>query len=143
MLSNTCKYAVRAVVYLSVFATENKKSGIKEIAEKLDIPSPFLGKIMQTLAKQKIVNSSKGPNGGFWLARLAEDISLMEIVELVDGTDVFDLCLIRDCKCSDREPCGIHTNVTSVRKEMKDSFLNQTMNDLASEYRRDSDKIKI
>jgi Rrf2 family iron-sulfur cluster assembly transcriptional regulator len=143
MLSNTCKYAVRAVVYTSVFATEDKKSGIKEIAEKLDIPSPFLGKIMQTLAKQKIVNSTKGPNGGFWLARIAEDISLMEIVEIIDGTDVFELCLIRDCKCSDREPCGIHSSITSVRKELRDSFLNQTMGDLATEYRRDSEKIKI
>lgn len=143
MLSNTCKYAVRAVVFLSVFASVEKKMGIKEIAEKLSIPAPFLGKIMQTLAKQSIVNSTKGPHGGFWLARLPEDISLMEIVEIIDGTDIFDLCLIRDSKCSDKEHCGIHTSITSVRSEMKKAFMNQTMRDLATEYRRDTTNVKI
>ena len=65
MLSNTCKYAIRAVVYLSVYGSDQKMIGIKEISAALDIPSPFLSKILQTLARKKILHSIKGPHGGF------------------------------------------------------------------------------
>lgn len=143
MLSNTCKYAIRAVVYLSVYATPEKKAGIREISDKLDIPTPFLGKILQSLARNKVLSSTKGPHGGFCLGRPAEEISLMDIVAIVDGTDIFETCLVRTTKCSDEEPCGIHDSVTAVRKELKHFFLNQTIADLASEFRRDSGRIRI
>ena len=143
MLSNTCKYAVRAVIYISVYASDKKKVGIKEVSSELDIPSPFLGKILQTLAKHKILNSSKGPNGGFTLSRPPEEIPLMDIVEIIDGTDIFTTCLIRAAECSDDEPCGLHDNITAVRKQLKNVFINQTVNDLASEFKRNSGRINI
>jgi DNA-binding IscR family transcriptional regulator len=67
----------------------------------------------------------------------------MDIVEIIDGMDIFDTCLIRSCKCSDREPCGIHESVTALRGEMKNFFLNQTIEDLSTEFRRDSERISI
>ncbi len=143
MLSNTCKYAVRAVIYISVFASDKKKVGIREISSELDIPSPFLGKILQTLSKHKILNSTKGPNGGFILAKPAEEIPLMDIVEIIDGTDIFTTCLIRTSECSDENPCGLHQNITAVRQQLKNTFLNQTINDLSSEFKRNSGKISI
>lgn len=143
MLSNTCKYAIRSVVYLSVYASDTKKIGIKEISEALDIPSPFLGKIMQTLARKKILNSIKGPHGGFSLGRPAVDISIMDIVQIIDGTDIFDICLVRTTHCSDEEPCGIHDKITALRKEMKETFINQTIDDLSTEFKRDSGRIRI
>jgi Rrf2 family protein len=143
MLSNTCKYAIRSVVYLSVYASGTKKIGIKEISEALDIPSPFLGKILQTLARKKILNSIKGPHGGFSLGRPAVDISIMDIVETIDGTDIFDICLVRTTHCSDEEPCGIHDKITGLRKEMKEIFINQTIDDLSTEFKRDSGRIRI
>lgn len=143
MLSNTCKYAIRAVVYLSVFASEEKKIGIKEIAANLEIPPPFLAKILQSLSRNKFLHSTKGPNGGFFLARPAEDISLMDIVVIIDGTDIFDLCLIRTSKCADEEPCGIHDSITNLRSELKEFFINKTIGDLAMEFKRDNKRIKI
>jgi Rrf2 family protein len=143
MLSNTCKYAVRSVIYLSVYGEEGKKLGIKQIAPALDIPTPFLAKILQTLVKHNILISTKGPNGGFGLARSAEEITLMDIVEIIDGMAIFDTCLVRNSTCSDDEPCGLHATVTAVRKELRNSFENQTINDLASEFKRDSSKVKI
>lgn len=143
MLSNTCKYAVRAVIYISVYASDKKKVGIKQIATELDIPSPFLGKILQTLSKHNILNSTKGPHGGFYLSRPAEEIALMDIVEIIDGTEIFTSCLIRTSECSDDEPCGLHDNITSLRKQMKNIFINQTINDLASEFKRNSGRVNI
>lgn len=143
MLSNTCKYGIRAVIYISVYATDKKKIGIKEISSELDIPSPFLGKILQTLSKRKILNSTKGPNGGFTLSKPAEQIPLMDIVEIIDGTEIFDTCLVRTSTCSDDDPCGLHDNVSAIRKQLKIFFLNQTIYDLSTEFKRDSKRISI
>lgn len=143
MLSNTCKYAIRSVIFISVFAQNKKRIGIKEISANLDIPTPFLGKILQTLVKHEILVSTKGPHGGFGMGREAEDISLMDIVEIIDGISMFETCLVRTTKCSDDEPCGLHDGVSAVRKELRSSFENQTISDLASEFKRDSDRVKI
>nr|HPR60051.1 Rrf2 family transcriptional regulator [Prolixibacteraceae bacterium] len=72
MLSNTCKYAIRALIYLANYSKENKKIGIKKISEDLGIPSPFLGKILQSMAREKMLASTKGPNGGFSLGKAPE-----------------------------------------------------------------------
>lgn len=143
MLSNTCKYAIRAVVYLSLYSTPEKKTGIKTVSDDLQIPTPFLGKILQSLARNKILASTKGPNGGFSLGQPAGDITLMDIVDVVDGNDIFDTCMVRTTKCSDEAPCGIHDSVTAIRKELKHFFTNQTIADLATEFRSDSGRIRI
>ena len=84
MLSNTCKYAIRALIYLAKNASGDQKIGIKKISEDLGIPSPFLGKILQSLAKQKILSSTKGPHGGFGMGMKAKDIRLYDIVVIID-----------------------------------------------------------
>ncbi len=100
MFSATSKYAIRAVLYLGLLQKKNKeenkefKVGIKKLAEDLKIPSYFLGKIMQTLAKNKILTSYKGPNGGFSFNRDINDIYLIDIVRIFDGDDVFHTCLL-------------------------------------------------
>ena len=67
MLSNSSKYAIRAVLYLANNSSVEKKLGSKKIAEEIDIPAPFLAKIFQVLSKANIISSTKGPNGGFYL----------------------------------------------------------------------------
>ena len=143
MLSNTSKYAIRAVIYLALFASNEKKSGIKEISNKLDIPTPFLGKILQMLAKHQILNSSKGPHGGFSLKKPAMDISIMEIIEIIDGTDAFDTCVIRTSPCNTNEPCSMHDTIAPLRREMKSMYMTETIADLASEFRQGKERIRI
>ena len=143
MLSNTSKYAIRALVYISLFATETKRAGIREISENLGMPSPFLGKILQVLARQKILLSTKGPNGGFVLAKPAIEITLMEIIEIIDNSDSFDNCVIRTTRCSNDAPCSLHDKISPLRREMKNLFNTQTISDLATEFRQDKDRIKI
>ena len=64
MLSTTCKYGIRASIYLAIYGKE-KLINIKQMAKGLEIPEPFLGKIMQTLAKRKVLYSQRGIDGGF------------------------------------------------------------------------------
>ncbi len=131
MLSNTCKYAVRSVIYLALNSEEGKKIGIKQISTDLSIPTPFLGKILQMLAKQKILLSNKGPHGGFSLALDPENITLLDIVKIMDGTDTFDTCIIGTNTCKSAHdsaiPCPVHEKFCQVRKEMFQLFNSETI----------------
>lgn len=143
MLSNTCKYAIRSVIYLALYSSNKKKIGIRKISEDLGIPTPFLGKILQMLAKHKILDSNKGPHGGFSLGKPAVDISLMEIVEIIDGTDVFDACVIRTSRCTQEAPCSLHHRLAPLRKEIKSIFMTETIADLVTEFKSGKEKIRI
>ena len=70
MLSKTCKYAIRAVAYIAYKGNDSDVAvGVKKIKEDIDIPVSFLSKILQTLVRQSILKSYKGPSGGFVLAK--------------------------------------------------------------------------
>ncbi|MDQ1772907.1 Rrf2 family transcriptional regulator [Labilibaculum sp. A4] len=137
MLSNTCKYAIRSVIYLSLNGTEGKKIGIKKISEDLEIPTPFLGKILQSLARQKLLTSTKGPHGGFGMGKKPSEITLMNIVEIVDGLDMFENCLIgmRPCKThtNKQSPCPVHNQFGSIRQTIYDLFNGKTIGELIDE----------
>ena len=143
MLSHTSKYAIRALIYLELFSSTEKKVGIKEIAKELKIPSPFLGKILQVLVKHKLLGSTKGPHGGFYLNKPAVDIALMEIIEIIDGKDVFNDCVIRTTVCDLNQPCSIHHKLAHARGEINGIFTTETIADLVSEFREGKEKIRI
>lgn len=136
MLSNTSKYAIRATIYLALHARSEHKVGIRKIAGDLNIPSPFLAKILQLLVKRKVLSSTKGPNGGFSLVKDAEKISLYEIVTVIDGSDVFHQCLISMRTCHENEiPCPVHEQFVPIRREMIRLFKEQTIEDLAHDLK--------
>jgi Rrf2 family iron-sulfur cluster assembly transcriptional regulator len=136
MLSNTSKYAIRATIYLALHARGDEKLGIKKISSDLNIPSPFLAKILQTLVKRKMLASTKGPNGGFSLIGDAKKITLYEIVTVIDGNDIFDKCLISMRNCHEEDtPCPVHSQYEPIRSEMIRLFKEQTINDLAQDIK--------
>jgi Rrf2 family transcriptional regulator, iron-sulfur cluster assembly transcription factor len=128
MLSSTSKYALRAVIYLAVKGDGDSKIGIRQISQDLKIPMPFLGKIMQVLAKQKLLSSTKGPHGGFSLAKSAYDISLMDIVEVIDGIDNFNMCVLGLDACShETSHCPIHQDYAEIREKLKTLFQSENI----------------
>ena len=143
MLSNTSKYAIRAAIYLELYSSPGAKKGIKEIAAELDIPSPFLGKILQVLVRHQLLASTKGPRGGFYLNRPAMDIPVMEIIEIIDGKDVFNDCVIRTLPCDPDKPCSMHQKLASPRAEIRSIFASETIADLVSEFREGKEWIRI
>ncbi len=146
ILSNTCKYGLRAVIYLAINAQDGQKIGIKKISKDLDLPSPFLGKILQVLAKRKILNSTKGPHGGFGLALAPEEITMLDVVQIIDGDDIFDVCVLslRSCKSDDHinAPCPIHKKFQPIREQIFHLFENESIADLANDI-KDNKKIQI
>jgi Rrf2 family transcriptional regulator, iron-sulfur cluster assembly transcription factor len=136
MLSNTCKYALRALIYLGKNSEEEKRIGIKKISDDLKLSSPFLGKILQNLVKQKLLVSTKGPNGGFALAKHPSKITLWDIVVKVDGEDFFTNCLISLEACKTHDPskplCPVHAQYDSLRTEIA-KFYNDTTLEIISQ----------
>jgi Rrf2 family transcriptional regulator, iron-sulfur cluster assembly transcription factor len=136
MLSNTSKYAIRAAIYLALNAHNDEKIGIRKISADLDIPSPFLAKILQILAKRKLLSSTKGPNGGFCLSRDSDKITLYDIVTVIDGDDIFHKCLISMRTCHEENvPCPVHEKYEPIREEVIKLFKEQTIDDLARDIK--------
>ena len=134
MLSNSCRYGIRAIIYIASKQQGNNKTGIRQIAKDLDLPTPFLAKILQQLAKQKILKSLKGPHGGFSLLRDQKKITILDIVKTIDGEDIFTNCIIHStaCTCVDKykENCPLHDDYAKVRSELIDLFSRTTVYDL-------------
>ncbi|OFY86800.1 MAG: Rrf2 family transcriptional regulator [Bacteroidetes bacterium RIFCSPLOWO2_12_FULL_35_15] len=130
MFSKACEYALKAVLYLSLNSSEDRKLGIKEIAEKLNLPSPFLGKILQNLVRHKILDSTKGPNGGFYFKKNSKKIFIIKIVEIIDGLEFFEKCGMGLKHCSSIKPCPIHNDLMPYRQKLKEMLEEKTIADL-------------
>ncbi|NJK96255.1 MAG: Rrf2 family transcriptional regulator [Bacteroidales bacterium] len=144
MLSNTSKYAIRAVIYLALNGNKDSKIGIKQISKDLSIPTPFLGKILQSLAKHKLLASTKGPHGGFSLGKSASDISLMDIVEIIDGLDSFNMCVLGLESCTTSESnCPIHSNYASIREQLKNLFQTENIGILVEKIKSSEKQLII
>ena len=146
MLSNSCRYGIRAVMYLASRQSGNTMTGITRISEDLNLPTPFLAKILQQLAKHKILNSLKGPHGGFSLMKDPNKISLFDIVRIIDGDDIFNNCIIHNNTCKNvtknRDACALHDDYSAIRIQLINLFRSTTIQDLVQKA-GDSDRIVI
>lgn len=115
MLSLTCKTAIKAVIYLASKFDSGEKSGIKEIAEFIDASEHTVGKMLQTLVREDVINSTKGPNGGFYITIKQKKQPIICIIEAIDGKEVFNQCGLGLSKCSSTHPCPIHDDYKVVR----------------------------
>lgn len=135
MLSTACKDAIRAMIYI---AKNNKGDfiSISEIAKELNLSFYFLSKILQKLVKGELLKSYRGPNGGVKLAKSAENIRLIDIIEIIDGTKFFGECILGLEKCSDDNPCPIHYMWADKREEIQKMFDNTTLKDIVEDINK-------
>lgn len=130
MLSLTCKTAIKAVVYLASKFETGEKAGIKEIAKYIDASEHSVGKLLQTLVKDQVINSIKGPNGGFYITAKQLEQPIIHIVEAIDGKGVFKECGLGFSKCSSDHPCPLHDDYKPVRDLFEKLCLERNVNDL-------------
>ncbi|HVA98508.1 MAG TPA: Rrf2 family transcriptional regulator [Bacteroidia bacterium] len=130
MLSNTCKAAIKAVIYLASREGSGKKSGVKEIAKFINGSEHTVSKILQTLVRQKIINSIKGPTGGFFITKKQHKQPIIAIVNAIDGKDIFNECGLGLSKCSSTHPCPIHDEYKKGREIIQELFTSKTISAL-------------
>jgi Rrf2 family protein len=133
MLSNSCIYGIRGVMYLASQSNGESKTGIKKISKDLNLPAPFLAKILQQLAKQKILSSSKGPHGGFSFLKDPRKLTLLDIVNSIDGYDTFTKCIMRNGSCDgdgSSTHCALHEDYERPRAELIKLFSKMSIMEL-------------
>jgi len=131
MLSKTALHALRATTVLAELP-ENSYAGAGDIAETIDAPRNYLGKLLQALAEAGIVESQKGKGGGFRLARPAARISVYDVVEPIDHVSRWQGCFMGRSKCSSENSCAVHQRWQAVRDPYLAFLRGTTLAELAS-----------
>ncbi len=127
--SNACEYAIRALTYLA--RHPDRLCLTKEISQSEKIPHYFLSKILQDLARDGLLRSTKGPGGGFQLAKAAERFTLYEIKKAVDGVADLDECAVGLSRCNDKMPCPLHETFKPLRQQIKEYLQSTTLSEMA------------
>jgi len=133
MFSKACEYGIRAVIYIWSHNTKGVKLGVKDICKGIDAPEFFTAKILQSLAKQNLVSSTKGPNGGFYINEDQENMRLFDLVEAIDGDKLFKGCGLGLKQCSESQPCPIHNEYKIIRENLAKLLSEKTIKGLAEE----------
>jgi Rrf2 family protein len=134
MFSRSSGYAIQALTYLAA-QPSGKLVGAREMATRLEIPMPFLWKILRKLSEKKLVRSFKGVRGGYELARPARTIAVSEILAAGRGRDQLGSCVLGLEQCDDRDPCPLHAQWKSLRKQIEGRFRATTLADLVRDAR--------
>ena len=146
MLSSACKYAIRSLIYISLYE-KNKIVNSKHIASKLDIPEQFTAKILQTLARHNILKSYRGIAGGFALNKSPKDIYFIDIIKIFDGLEVFHTCVLgmRICTKSPKfkDKCPFRNTIDPLMQKFYDIYSTTTIGDFTQELEDFSDGIFI
>ena len=130
LYSRSAEYAIRAFVYMAALPS-GEYAMVKNIAEESDIPAHFLAKILQDLARDGFLRSSKGPRGGFRLNLPAGEIPMLKIVYAVDGSARFSRCIGGSPECNDRAACGMHDSWIALRSRIIEYLEGTSIADLA------------
>lgn len=124
---------MRAVFYIAHRSAGGTKVGIKEIADGIGSPLHFLAKILQDLSRRGIVQSTKGPNGGFYFNQQSLQRPLSDVVEAVDGNGLFTGCGLGLEYCSDINPCPIHDQFKDIRGRISEMLNNTSIGEFNEE----------
>jgi Rrf2 family iron-sulfur cluster assembly transcriptional regulator len=131
MLSITSRYALRALGRLARVSEKELILG-KDLADQADVPSNYLAKILLSLRNEGIVETTRGTGGGYRLGRPPEDVRLIEVVELFEGSQSEKMCLIdARSNCSSEQPCSVHLGWERVQSVYLDFLNSTTLADIA------------
>lgn len=134
MFARSSGYAVKALTHLAG-QPSGKLVGAREMATSLDIPMPFLWKILRKLGQRKLVRSFKGVRGGYQLARPAETIYVSEILTAGRDNHV-GRCILGLAQCDDQNPCPLHEHWKDLRVQIEHTLESTTLADLAGVAKR-------
>lgn len=130
MLSLTCKTAIKAVIYLASKFESGEKTGIKEIAGFINASEHTVGKLLQTLVREFVINSAKGPTGGFYITAKQKNQPIINVINAIDGKEVFEECGLGLSKCSAIRPCPLHNDYKLIRDQFKAMCQQKRVSDL-------------
>lgn len=133
MFSKACQYGIKASVYIASQSSIGVRTSLKDIAFNINSPEAFTAKILHQLAKQNILQSLKGPTGGFEIPKgRAETITLSNIVAAIDGDSIYMGCALGFDHCDARQPCPMHDKFVDIRDNLRVMLENTSLFELAN-----------
>lgn len=131
MLSRAAEHGLRLALQLAVGEGRGAYVPTRSLAAACDIPASYVGKICHRLTRAGILDSQKGPNGGVSLAREPAALTLLEIVEALDGLQGFDRCFLGLSRCGEQNPCPVHSRWKRIKQDILDMLSRRTIAELA------------
>ncbi len=129
-ITRVTDYAIRCVYYLA--GKTGEVTMVDEIARKMATPKSFLAKILQKLARANIVKSYRGVKGGFQLARKPREVTLLDVIEAIQGPIAMNICALDKKVCRFSGTCSIHPVWVDVRKQVEKLLRKRNFANLAS-----------
>lgn len=121
IFSKACEYGIKATLHIASQSQAGRRVSLNEIAEAIDSPQAFTAKILQQLARHQIIDSMKGPGGGFEMNKeRRERIHLNHLVYAIDGDQVYKGCGLGLKECNEEKPCPVHDQFKIIRDELKE-----------------------
>lgn len=137
MFSKACEYGIRATIYIAEQSRHDRKVSLKDVTKAIESPEAYTSKILQQLSRSKIINSEKGPNGGFSMNKQELDkVKLSTIVSAIDGDDIYKGCGLGLKKCNEKKPCPVHNQFKLIRDELKKMLETTTIKSLSSDHEK-------
>jgi Rrf2 family protein len=124
-ITRQADYAMRAVLHLAKLGME-RRAATSQIAEDEHIPPSFLAKIVSQLSVAGLLHTSRGARGGVSLARSPEKISLLEVIEAIDGPILLNECVLDSALCVFGDSCPIHPVFCEAQSELVDRLQRTT-----------------
>jgi len=137
LLSKSCVYGLRATLYLASLKSDDF-TPIRKMSDSLEISFHFLTKILQILTSEGLLESFKGPNGGVRLTKPGKEISLLEIVQAIDGDDLFTECALGLPGCGVMKPCPLHEKWAGTRDKIRSMLESTTLTELAKRGKKEN-----
>jgi len=131
LITRETDYAVRTVLYLARDC--DRTANVTEVAHAMHIPKSFLAKVLQRLVRHHILASMRGVGGGFRLARKPSEISLLSIMEAVQGPAAINVCAIDSKRCRLSATCAVHPVWVELRQDMEKRLKRQTIDKLVAD----------
>ncbi len=132
MFSKACEYGIRASIYIAGQSHKDKRVSLKDIAKEIGSPEAFTAKILQQLSKNNIIDSVKGPSGGFQIEKKKiNKVKLSHIVLAIDGDSIYKGCGLGLKECSEKVPCPVHNQFKVIRTSIISMLENTNLSDLS------------
>lgn len=133
MLSKSCQYAIRTLLFLCSRSEDSRRARLQEISKALDSPAAFTSKILQQLVSAGLILSKKGANGGFEMEKgSCKNITLNQIMEVIDGYSLTTGCFIGLSACNDINPCPVHHLYYPIKTKLNSSLMNINLHQILS-----------
>ncbi len=137
MFSKACEYGIKASVYIIDSSLKNQKVSMKDVAKAIDSPEAYTSKILQQLSRSNIIQSEKGPTGGFSVEKdKIDQLNLSTIVAAIDGDSIYKGCGLGFHQCNETKPCVIHHQFKTIRDDLKTMLEDTLLVDLSGDIEK-------